>query len=191
MLCWEEEWDVETFILHFPVFKEGYEGAQCADVEWGKIDWKNLDWSKFSFQNIDWGNAEMKSLDDLTSIFEDTILEDFTVCSVLEKIVGISDVFGEAGECVCGGSILDGISVECNFEKVCSDDEQDEICASVDLKLSYDTMATVSSNVCVNYSEDEHPETSFSYNIPLLAIEVHRNVKIVCVRSTKTPFALT
>jgi hypothetical protein len=166
MLRWEEEWDAETFILRFPVFKEGYQGAKFADVEWRNIDWKNLDWSKFSFQNIDWGNADVKSLD-LTSIFEDTNLEDFTVCSVLENIVGMNDEFGEAGECVCDGNILDGMSVECNFENACSDDEQDEICGSVDLKLSYDNMATVSSNVCVNYSEDEHPETCFSYNIPL------------------------
>ena len=166
MLRWEEQWDAETFILRFPVFEEGYEGAKFADVEWGNLDWKNLDWSKFSFKNIDWGNADVKSLD-LTSIFEDTDLEDFTVCSVLEKIVGMSDDFGEAGKCVCDGNILDGISIDCNFENVCSDDETDGICGSVDLEFSYDNLATVASNVCVDYSEDEHPETCFSYNIPL------------------------
>jgi hypothetical protein len=60
------------------------------------------------------------------------------------------------------------MSIDCNFEKVCSsDDEKDDICGSVDLKFSYDNLATVSSDVCVDYSGDAHPATCFSYNIPL------------------------
>lgn len=78
--------------------------------------------------------------------------------------VELTEQLGVEGSCACDGE--DGMQISCNFTKVCADGE-DSLCGDVEMKLNFDSLSAVDANVCIDFAKDIHPETCFTYKIPV------------------------
>jgi hypothetical protein len=158
----KDEEDTTTFVPHFAIFDEAFEGYNFEDIDWQKLDWENLDWENFSLDQVNWENTDLATTT-WKDIFSDD-MSDGLVCPVLRRVIDMSEEFGIAGDCSCDEGTEGGFNINCSFQDQCTDENT---CGSVDLKFGFDNVGSAKGNVCVDFSEDEHPETCFSYKVPI------------------------
>jgi hypothetical protein len=158
----KDEEDTTTFVPRFAIFDEAFEGYSFEDIDWQKLDWQNLDWENFSLDQVNWENTDLAATT-WKDIFSDD-MSDGLVCPVLRRVIDMSEEFGIAGDCSCDEGTEGGFNINCSFQDQCTDEN---ICGSVDLKFGFDNVGSAKGNVCVDFSEDEHPETCFSYKVPI------------------------
>lgn len=152
--------DIATFLPQFPVFDENFTQF-FDDIPWESLDWENLDKQNFKMDQIEWGSsAQSRYFGDIVNVDPN----DDLVCPILQMFIGMSDEFSSKGGCTCNADIEEGFSMDCSFEDACI---SEEICASVGLQFAFDELGAVSSEACVNFANDGHPETCFAFDIPV------------------------
>lgn len=153
--------DASSFLPDFPVFNEDYTQT-FENIPWQALDWEHLDMSNFKLDQIDWGrSAESRRFGDIINI--DSSIGSGLLCPVLEEFIGMSDEFSAAGGCNCKED-QDGFSLDCSFQDACV---SEELCASVDLQFGFKNIGAVDTDVCINFTDDVHPETCIAFDIPI------------------------
>jgi hypothetical protein len=152
--------DAANFLPRLQVLDPNFE-LNFDEVNWMNLDWANLDWRNFDVDSLwnhsDWANTEWNDIFDVD-------VDTSTICPVLEQFAGVGEEFGIAGGCACSGDSVSGLGLDCSFEEVCADDD---LCGSTSLTFGFDGLGSISGEACVDFSEDQHPTTCFSYAIPL------------------------
>jgi hypothetical protein len=134
-------------------------------IPWENLDWDNLDFDNFNVSEIEWSNSDWASQTwtDLIGLGGEGETSP-GVCMFLSMAVELTEQLGGLGACACNGK--DGMQIGCNFTNVCAETE-DGLCGSVEMTLNFNSLAAVDANVCIDYAEDIHPETCFSYKLPV------------------------
>lgn len=152
--------DIATFLPQFPVFEDNFTQF-FDDIPWASLDWQNLDTKHFKTDTIEWGSsAQGRSFGDIINVDPG----DDLVCPILQTFIGMSDEFSSKGDCTCNAGIDEGFSMSCSFEDNCV---SDDVCASVNLQFAFNELGAVSTDTCVNFANDGHPETCLSFDIPV------------------------
>jgi hypothetical protein len=148
--------DATTFVPRFEIFDPNFAGFNFENINLENIDWENLDVTNFDLDMIDWQNTDWNNTQ-WSDLFSVNVNED-VVCPTLQRAIDMSEGF--AGNCDCGEG---GFDIDCSFEEVCTDAS---LCGSVNLNFGFDNVGAVDGKACVDFSNDEHLQTCFSYVIP-------------------------
>jgi hypothetical protein len=159
-LSWIPQWDIFD-----PDF------ALDADmIPWQGLDWDHMDWANFNVTAIEWSSPDWltQSWSSLVGNVSEGMSEG--VCTFLETAVSLTEALGVEGSCKCGPTVSDGIVIDCDFSEICVDSNNMNsaapLCASVNMTLNYDKLSGVDNKVCMDFSEDTHSQTCFTYTIP-------------------------
>lgn len=134
-------------------------------IPWETLNWDNLDFDNFNVSAIEWSNSDWasKNWTDLIGM-EGAGITSPGVCTFLAKAVEMSEQLGDLGSCACNDT--NGLEMSCNFTETCAETD-DGLCGTVQMTLDFVSVAAVDNSVCIDYSEDIHPKTCFSYKIPV------------------------
>jgi hypothetical protein len=160
-LSWIPQWDIfdPDFVLNADM------------IPWQGLDWDQMDWANFNVSAIEWSNQDWlaESWTNLVGNVNEGVSEG--VCTFLETAVSLTEQLGAKGSCKCGTTVSDGLVIDCDFSEICVDNTvgglaPSSLCASVNMTLNYDKLSGVENKVCMDFKEDIHPQTCFSYTIP-------------------------
>jgi hypothetical protein len=166
----QNDTDLMSWIPQFDLFASDFE-LNADMIPWQSLDWDNLDWANFNVSAIQWSSPDWleESWSNLVGGVSDGVSDG--VCTLMTMAAQLTEQLGATGKCTCNSD--DGLSIDCDFAEICVGEiaEQkragDPVCASVNMTLSYDTVAGIDNNVCMDFFGDSHPETCFSYTIPV------------------------
>eukprot|EP00525_Craspedostauros_australis_P001439 CAMPEP_0198132094 /NCGR_PEP_ID=MMETSP1442-20131203/57572_1 /TAXON_ID= /ORGANISM="Craspedostauros australis, Strain CCMP3328" /LENGTH=521 /DNA_ID=CAMNT_0043793029 /DNA_START=23 /DNA_END=1588 /DNA_ORIENTATION=- len=118
------------------------------NFDWGAIDWANKTWG---------------------DVF-DIDMDEISTCSVVKKLVEITDAFDVDGECKCDGNFRDGIVLNCGFNTICEEIDNDPdgtICASSEFAFAISNLDDIDVSVALDFPNDDIDKFQFTYSIPL------------------------
>ena len=145
------------------IFEPDFE-LDFGEIDWMSVDWENMDWPNFDMDSLwnhsNWDSTEWRDIFDIN-------VDATMICPVLENLAGMGEEFGIAGGCACAGDSTSGLDLDCSFEEVCTDNNDDSLCGSTDITFEFDDLGSIAGEACVDFAGDDHPNTCFSYNIPL------------------------
>jgi hypothetical protein len=152
--------DTAAFLLQFEIYQQNFDGFNFENINWENIDWENLDVRNFDLDKIDWKNTDW-NITQWSELFSVNVNED-VVFPFLQRAIDMSEGF--ASNCDCGGGLEGGFNIDCSFDEVCTDAS---LCGSVNLTFGFDNVGAVDGKACVDFSNDAHLQTCFSYMIPI------------------------
>mmetsp|Transcript_28440 Transcript_28440/g.47270 ORF Transcript_28440/g.47270 Transcript_28440/m.47270 type:complete len:542 (-) Transcript_28440:92-1717(-) len=167
-LSMQDGGDLASWLPQFQVFDSDF--VLDADaIPWRSLDWDNLDWNNFNMSAVQWSSPDWLSetWTDLVGGVSDSVSSG--VCMLMSKAVQMREELGLKGGCTCDAK--NGLEMTCSFAELCSetlDGNGEPVCASANMTLGFGgTVSAVDNEVCVNYFGETHPETCFSYSIPV------------------------
>lgn len=180
--------DTATWIPDFEAFQPDFQ-LLAEEVPWAILDLDNLDFDNFDWGVIQWRNDDGDEDDGNGKLFStswsDLFAENPTfltgeglsegVCKLMAQAADLSEELGNEGGCECRYDETTGVlDLRCSFADPCSTGgdggtsvvgiDLPELCGSVDLTLTYASIAEIYADVCVAFLD--FPETCYSYGIP-------------------------
>jgi hypothetical protein len=136
-------------------------------IPWANLDWDNLDFDNFNVSAIEWSTPDWASQSwmDIIGVGGEGGISP-GVCTFMSMAVELTEQLGALGSCTCDET--NGLEMSCNFTEICAETDAD-VCGTIQMTLDFDTLSAVNNTVCIDYSEDIHPTTCFSFEIPVAA----------------------
>lgn len=160
-----------------------YNNFDMSAVQWGDSPDGENDWITQSWTDLIGGNPNF--LDGAEGAISSG------VCKLVSQVVKLTDELGIEGSCTCDDdNDNSALELTCRFSASCTDDQGGNgsnsdgidigigigignlpnipLCGTVSMNLSFESLAQVDANVCIEYAD--FPETCYSYGIPVAAI---------------------
>lgn len=165
--------DTQNFFPDFDIFQEDFQ-LFAEKVPWANLDFNNLDSDNFDVANVQWDNF----LNTANETWMDLIGDNPTfggveglsegVCTLMYQAVNLSQDLGTESSCTCGyDESSSALKLSCDFQEACTN-EDDPLCGSASVDLTYDSLMKISADVCIQYLD--FPETCYSYGIPFAEV---------------------